>query len=85
MIWDNPIFGLSFERPYLMKGLNLMIAKFTKSTDFGTKTTDFADFKKTQILKTTDFVDFEKTADFMDFKKTCRFQKIVKSKLRISM
>ena len=28
------IFGLSFERPYLIKGLNLMIAKSIKSADF---------------------------------------------------
>ena len=28
---------LSFERPYLIKGLNLMIAKSIKSVDFGLK------------------------------------------------
>ena len=43
---DQPyIFGLSFERPYLIKGLNLMMAKSIKSVDFGVGFMDFdADF-----------------------------------------
>ena len=34
MLFPN-IIGLSFERSYLIKGLNLMIPNFAKSADFG--------------------------------------------------
>ena len=38
----NLIFGLSFERPYLIKGLNLTIPTFAEAADFGkTQTADF--------------------------------------------
>ena len=48
------LIGLLFERPYLIKGLNLMIPTFAKSADFG-KNGEFwnktADFEKPRISK----------------------------------
>ena len=55
------IFGLSFERPDLIKGLNLMIAKSVKNCGFhGFWKT--ADFRKPQISEPHS--ESTKTADF---------------------
>ena len=65
------LFGLSFERPYLIKGLNLMIAKSMKSAVFDvdfSNFTDLADFNANSMdfdVDFTDFADFH--ADFTDF------------------
>ena len=56
----NSFIGLSFEIPYFMEGLNLMIAKSTKSVVFGKnrgfqqKPEDFTDFKNCRFWKTAD-------------------------------
>ena len=60
------VIGLSFKRPYLMKGLNLMITKSAKSVDFGNN--HGFQHENCRFRKTT---DFEKTADF----KNHRFKK----------
>ena len=71
------LIGLSFERPYLMEDLNLMITKSAKSTDFG-KIRRFQQkpeivqiSKKTVDLKKKDtdrgFRGFWKTTDFAVF------------------
>ena len=52
------IIGLSFERPYLIKGLNLMIAK---SADFDADLANFTDFADFNV----DYADFH--ADFTNF------------------
>ena len=44
------IFGVSFERPYLIRGLNLMIAKSAKTTVFGQKSTKTAVFNQKLVL-----------------------------------
>ena len=50
------LIGLSFERPYLIKALNLMI---TKTADFGQKSMDFDWFwpeRRSESAKTVDFI-----------------------------
>ena len=56
------LIGLLFERPYLMEGQKLMIAKSAKSAVFADFDVVFADFAADFDA---DFVDFDE--DFVDF------------------
>ena len=64
-IWilQTIIIGLSFERPYLMEGLNLMIANLPNR-----KVCGFCADLRSESARTTKSVDFQlKSADFVWF------------------
>ena len=68
-VYSCRIFGLSFERPYLMEGLNLMIAcKIRKKRRFQKNHCRFCRFQ----LKTT---DFDENHRFDEIRKICEIFK----------